>query len=161
MASTHLMSRGRQTAQAEELRDEHDSSGGRSVGGRVVLLAAAESRAQEGAPPPLPPSGTLVDIGGWKPHLNCTGTREALAPLVILEPGIGDFSVEWSLVQPEVAKTARVCSYDRAGDLRGGYTWLPYFAPGPHRYVGETLMFCPRTRFTASATPEGIRSNFS
>jgi hypothetical protein len=31
--------------------------------------------------------------------------------------------------------------------LRGGYTWLPYFAPGPHRVRRETLMFCPRTRF--------------
>ena len=37
-------------------------------------------------------------------------------PLVILEPGIGNFSVEWSLVQPAIAKIARVCSYDRAGD---------------------------------------------
>jgi pimeloyl-ACP methyl ester carboxylesterase len=29
---------------------------------------------------------------------------------------MGDFSVEWSLVQPGVAKSARVCSYDRGGD---------------------------------------------
>jgi pimeloyl-ACP methyl ester carboxylesterase len=35
---------------------------------------------------------------------------------VILEAGIGDFSVEWALVQPTVAAFARVCSYDRAGD---------------------------------------------
>jgi pimeloyl-ACP methyl ester carboxylesterase len=37
---------------------------------------------------------------------------------------VGDFSVEWSLVQPEVAKFARVCSYDRAGD--GWSDWGPH-----------------------------------
>jgi len=34
---------------------------------------------------------------------------------VVLEAGAGDFSVDWSLVQPSVARFARVCSYDRAG----------------------------------------------
>jgi pimeloyl-ACP methyl ester carboxylesterase len=34
---------------------------------------------------------------------------------VILEAGAGDFSVDWSLVQPGLARFARVCSYDRAG----------------------------------------------
>jgi len=48
--------------------------------------------------------------------LNCTGDARPPQPTVILEAGIGDFSVEWSLVQPDVAKFARVCSYDRAGD---------------------------------------------
>jgi len=85
-----------------------------SVAGFAISALAVS--AQEGTPPPFPPPGKLIDIGGWKLHLNCTGTRAAQAPLVILEPGIGDFSVEWALVQPEVAKTARVCSYDRAGD---------------------------------------------
>jgi pimeloyl-ACP methyl ester carboxylesterase len=37
------------------------------------------------------------------------------ANIVILEAGAGDFSVDWSLVQPRVARVARVCSYDRAG----------------------------------------------
>ncbi len=81
-----------------------------------ALILGLAFQAQEGSAPPLSPPGKLIDIGGWRLHLNCTGTRGAQAPLVILEPGIGDFSVEWSLVQPEVAKTARVCSYDRAGD---------------------------------------------
>ena len=34
---------------------------------------------------------------------------------MILEAGAGDFSVDWSLLQPRVARFARVCSYDRAG----------------------------------------------
>ena len=51
---------------------------------------------------------------------------------MILEPGIGDFSVEWSLVQPEVAKTARICSYDRAGDGWSEMGPRPRTATVPH-----------------------------
>jgi pimeloyl-ACP methyl ester carboxylesterase len=67
------------------------------------------------ASPPSPPPGRLVDLGGWRLHLNCTGEARASQPTVILEAGAGGFSVDWSLVQPEVARFARVCSYDRAG----------------------------------------------
>ena len=67
-------------------------------------------------PPPFPPPGKLIDVAGWRLHLYCTGEARASQPTVIPEPGLGDFSVEWSLVQPGVAKFARVCSYDRAGD---------------------------------------------
>jgi pimeloyl-ACP methyl ester carboxylesterase len=66
--------------------------------------------------PPYPAPGRMVDIGGWKIHLNCTGQAKPSQPTIILEAGAGDFSVEWSLVQPRVAEFARVCSYDRAGD---------------------------------------------
>jgi hypothetical protein len=34
---------------------------------------------------------------------------------VILESGLGSISSAWALVQAEVAKGTRVCSYDRAG----------------------------------------------
>src|SRR5215470_3963528 len=88
-------------------------------------LSGANVVAQDQAtPPPFPPPGKLVDIGGWRLHLNCTGETRVSQPTVILEAGVGDFSVEWSLVQPEVSKFARVCSYDRAGD---GWSDL-----GPH-----------------------------
>ena len=62
-----------------------------------------------------PPPGRMVDIGGWRLHLNCTGQRKEGARTVVLESGSGDFSVDWGLVQPEVARFARICSYDRAG----------------------------------------------
>src|SRR2546428_13430360 len=65
--------------------------------------------------PPISAPGQLVDLGGWRLHLNCTGQVGASQPTVILEAGAGGFSVDWSLVQPEVARFARVCSYDRAG----------------------------------------------
>lgn len=90
----------------------------------LMLLQATAIQAQNESSPPLPPPGKLVDVGGWRLHLNCTGEARAGQPTVILEPGIGDFSVEWSLVQPGVAKFARVCSYDRAGD--GWSDWGPH-----------------------------------
>ena len=40
------------------------------------------------------------------------------SPTVIVVTGGGGFSMEWVLVQPLVAKSARICVYDRAG-----YAW--------------------------------------
>jgi pimeloyl-ACP methyl ester carboxylesterase len=92
-----------------------------SVVGAVITIALAcvapAAHAQsDSTPPPYPAPGRLVDVGGWRLHLNCTGDARSSQPTVILEAGLGDFSVEWSLVQPGVARFARVCSYDRAGD---------------------------------------------
>lgn len=59
-----------------------------------------------------PESGRLVDVGGYRLMLNCTGVGN---PTIILEAGWGDMSGEWRAVQPQIAKFSRVCSYDRAG----------------------------------------------
>ena len=59
-----------------------------------------------------PPPGQLVDIGGYKLHLWCTGSGE---PAAILDNGLGGTSAGWGFVQPDVARFTRVCSYDRAG----------------------------------------------
>lgn len=67
-----------------------------------------------------PPPGHLIDIGGYRLHLWCTGTG---APAVILDTGLGGTSADWGLVQPAVAQFTRVCSYDRAG--------MGYSDPGP------------------------------
>ena len=58
------------------------------------------------------PPGRLVDVGGYRLHLRCEGQG---SPTVVLESGGGMTSNEWTLVQPDVAKFTRVCSYDRAG----------------------------------------------
>src|SRR3954462_12038792 len=82
----------------------------------LLLSGSIAARAQDATTsPPLSPPGRLVDIGGWRLHLNCTGEARASQSTVILEAGAGDFSVDWSLVQPNVTRFARVCSYDRAG----------------------------------------------
>src|SRR5688572_8846736 len=67
-----------------------------------------------------PPPGQLVDVGGHRLHLWCTG---AGAPAVILESGLGGSSAGWGFVQPPIARFTRVCSYDRAG--------MGYSDPGP------------------------------
>ena len=67
-----------------------------------------------------PPPGQLVDIGGYRLHLWCTGDG---APAVILDTGLGGSSADWGFVQPDVARFTRVCSYDRAG--------MGYSDPGP------------------------------
>ena len=59
-----------------------------------------------------PPPGRLVDVGGHRLHIWCTGAGD---PAVILETGLGGSTVGWSFVQPEVARFTQVCSYDRAG----------------------------------------------
>jgi pimeloyl-ACP methyl ester carboxylesterase len=59
-----------------------------------------------------PPPGQLVDIGGYRLHLWCTGDG---APAVILDAGLGGTSAGWGFVQPDVARFTCVCSYDRAG----------------------------------------------
>src|SRR5579864_9477628 len=56
--------------------------------------------------------GRLVDVGGMKMHIDCTGEG---SPTVILDSGLGDSYVSWRKVQPQIAKFVRVCSYDRAG----------------------------------------------
>jgi len=59
-----------------------------------------------------PMEGKRVDVGGRKMHIDCTGDG---GPTVILDSGLGDSYLSWRKVQPEIAKSTRVCSYDRAG----------------------------------------------
>jgi len=83
----------------------------------LLLLGGASAAHAQDTPgtPPVPPPGRLIDVGGWRLHLHCTGEARPSQPTVVLEAGAGDFSVDWSLVQPAAARFARVCSYDRAG----------------------------------------------
>ena len=60
----------------------------------------------------FPPTGQLVDVGGYKLHIQCVGEG---SPTVVTENGLGGSSPDWSLVQPAVSQTTRICSYDRAG----------------------------------------------
>ena len=61
-----------------------------------------------------PPSSEMVEVGGSSMHLHCTG-EEGRAPTVVMDIGSGGSLLDWQLVQPSVAKFARVCSYDRGG----------------------------------------------
>jgi pimeloyl-ACP methyl ester carboxylesterase len=56
--------------------------------------------------------GQLIDVGGHRLHLNCTGSG---SPTVVLQPGAGEMSSNMGWIAPAVARDTRVCVYDRAG----------------------------------------------
>ena len=77
-----------------------------AVGGAVetVIEAADGGRSADG--------GALVDVGGHKLFISCSGTG---SPTVVLEGGLGQGSAYFARIAPKVAETTRVCAYDRAG----------------------------------------------
>src|ERR1044071_911789 len=88
---------------------------------RILLSAAVfvtVTSGQEVSKNSVPPdiiytrSGQLVDLGGFRLNLYCTGSG---SPTVVFDSGWGDWAPAWSTVQPEIAKWTRACSYDRAG----------------------------------------------
>jgi pimeloyl-ACP methyl ester carboxylesterase len=58
------------------------------------------------------PAGRLVDLGGHRLHVYCSGKG---SPAAVVEAGLGDFSFDWVLVQARVSQFTRICTYDRAG----------------------------------------------
>ena len=77
-----------------------------SIGGGYETAAEAADAAAH------PPPGQLIDVGGHRLHLNCTGSG---SPTVVLEPGGGGMSSSLGWITPGVARATRVCVYDRAG----------------------------------------------
>jgi pimeloyl-ACP methyl ester carboxylesterase len=57
------------------------------------------------------PPGRFFAVGDHNLHITCIGS----GPSVVLESGFGGWSIDWRSVQPEIARFARVCSYDRSG----------------------------------------------
>src|SRR5258706_4138317 len=88
----------------------------RSLLAVIILLAVAGflyeniSEARDNRVNPMP--GQLVDIGGHRMHIHCTGQG---TPTVILDSGLGDSYLSWQKVQLQIAQFTRFCSYDRAG----------------------------------------------
>jgi pimeloyl-ACP methyl ester carboxylesterase len=79
-----------------------------------------------------PPPGRLVDIGGYRLHIYCTGPDNG-GPTLILDHGGGAFGAsDFAIVQPQLARFARTCAYDRAG-----YGWSDS-SPRPRTVDHET-----------------------
>ena len=88
------------------------------VVGVLVLLAvggAVETVIETSDGGPSAAGGELVDVGGHKLFIACSGTG---SPTVVLEGGLGQGSDYFALIAPAVATTTRVCAYDRAGHGR-------------------------------------------
>ncbi|MGH9791386.1 MAG: alpha/beta fold hydrolase, partial [Candidatus Acidiferrales bacterium] len=73
----------------------------------LAMLAFATGPAQA-----QPPQGRLVDAGGHRLYLHCVGQG---APTVLIDGGAGTWSIHYSEIQAELARTTRACTYDRAG----------------------------------------------
>ena len=57
--------------------------------------------------------GHLVDVGGRRLYVHCTGSG---SPTVVLVSGLAETSVYWGgWIAPAVAQNTTVCAYDRAG----------------------------------------------
>jgi pimeloyl-ACP methyl ester carboxylesterase len=67
-----------------------------------LLLALASAQDPQ-------PIGRMVDAGGHRVHLYCTGEG---SPTVMV---VGAYSVDWNLVQTPLSKLTRICTYDVAG----------------------------------------------
>jgi len=77
-----------------------------------MIGSGGRGRSNAQTVPPYPPPGKMVDLGGYRVHLNCTGSGKPTVMIV----GAG-YSFDWSLVQPAVSTFARVCTYDPPGSV--------------------------------------------
>lgn len=93
-----------------------------SVLALAAIAGAYETGLESSDRAAYPMPGQLVDVGGYRLHLSCTGSG---GPTVVLLPGAGEVSSVWAWIAPAVSRDSRVCVYDRAG--RG---WSEA-APGP------------------------------
>jgi hypothetical protein len=53
----------------------------------AVLILSLSAATQQPVSTRYPPPGKLVDVGGWRLHLNCTGENKRNTPTVVLESG--------------------------------------------------------------------------
>ena len=90
---------------------------------RGEQVVEAPGRACQSTAPAVAMRGQLIDVGPYRLHLECHGSR---GPTVILEPGGGGSAASMGLIAPAVARDSRVCVYDRAG--RG---WSDFAASPP------------------------------
>src|SRR5437867_2066889 len=77
------------------------------VGGGYETIQEQVDRSNTAMP------GHLVDVGGRRLHVHCTGSG---SPTVVLVSGLAETSVYWGgWIAPAVAQNTTVCAYDRAG----------------------------------------------
>lgn len=137
-------------------------AGAVAVGG--VTQATASSLSERRHRPP----GRMVDVGGYRLHLDCRGE----GPTVVFEAGFGGFSIDWAGLAPHL-RGVRACAYDRAGfgwseakpggvrDLREQPEALHALlqaadVPPPYVLVGHSLGG-PYVRQFAATYPDEVR----
>lgn len=64
------------------------------------------------------PAGVVIRMPWGETHINCSGVRDATKLTIILQSGLDLFgSLSWAPIQQDIARSFRVCSYDRPGIL--------------------------------------------
>ena len=89
----------------------------------LLALGGGYARFTQSTAPAVAMRGQLINVGPYRLHLECHGSR---GPTVVLEPGAGGSAASMGLIAPGVARNSRVCVYDRAG--RG---WSDFAASPP------------------------------
>ncbi|MGI9229456.1 MAG: alpha/beta fold hydrolase [Gammaproteobacteria bacterium] len=110
---------------------------------RAIGLMVCLSQIASAQPPAVP--GRLVDVGGYRLHIHCTGMKARGTPTIVFDSGTGGFSLEWSGIQQALSGRYRVCAYDRAG-----YGWSEY---GPLPRTSKRIANELNTLLTNSHTP--------
>lgn len=106
---------------------------------RYTIGARARAKRRDQFPPP----GQMIDVGGYRLHLDCRGKGE---PTVVIDAGQGDFSLSWAEILTRAAVFSRVCVYDRAG--------LGWSDPSPKSRTAEAMVEELRT-LLAKANVQG------
>ena len=78
----------------------------------LVLGVVYQRAGARGARRRFAAPGRLIDVGGHRLHVSCTGAGR---PVALFESGIAASSLSWAAVRPRVATITRACAYDRAG----------------------------------------------
>jgi pimeloyl-ACP methyl ester carboxylesterase len=76
------------------------------------LLVGMQKRSAPGDAVYAKPGRIVAATDGARLNFYCTGSG---SPTVIFDSGWEDWSPDWAVVQPRVAKFTQACSYDRAG----------------------------------------------
>ncbi len=74
----------------------------------VLIVSVTDAIAFRDQTPP----GRMYVVEGHRMRIDCEGVGN---PTVVLDAGLGNDGLIWSAVQPALATTNRVCSFDRAG----------------------------------------------
>ncbi|MBL8155547.1 MAG: alpha/beta hydrolase [Anaerolineae bacterium] len=75
----------------------------------VVLLFGSGAMAEaQSSPDPL----HTIDIDGRQQFISCLGKG---SPTIIIDAGMGEWSLHWLGIQSHLSQTTRTCVYDRAG----------------------------------------------
>lgn len=83
-----------------------------SVALSLLGLSILPVQSEETAYDLFTPPGELIDIGTHRLHIHCKGTG---SPTIIIDSGLGSFSLEWKNIQDTLSNHVTTCIYDRAG----------------------------------------------